>query len=504
MILVKHRLGDLIRMLGLDTFLPFHWVPPGNPWHKDINSKSVRTRMALEELGTTFIKVGQILSTRSDVLPSDYSQELSKLQNCLLPLPMDIIEKVISDELGRPAKEIFKSFDPDPVGVASIGQAHAAVLQDGTEVVVKIRKPGVVERVTEDMDILRQLANNSAQKGVYFYQYNLVTLVEEIADTMKAELDYVKEGHSAEHFAKFFQEDPTIHIPKIYWQYTTSRVIVLERIKGVGILDLPALDKAGFDRQQLAKRSVNIWLKMVFEDGMFHADPHPGNLFVEADGRLGLIDFGMVGQVDDEVRDHLASAIKAILDRDVDLLVDSITDLGAVAPDSSRENLRADLKHIMGHYSTGEEFHVVSNVGELLAAVRRNRVQLPANTFLLLKTLSMAQSIGRGLSPDFDFFKEVLPYIESTFKKRFSPSSILQRLPSAAADLALFGIGLPKRLARIVRLVERGEIHFRSDVSGLELHMEHLERIVKMLVVGIISAALILGITILILAFMIN
>jgi len=501
MVLVKHRLGELIRTLGLEKFLPLRFMPPGNPWRKEIYSKSERTRMAMEELGTTFVKVGQILSTRTDIFPSDFSQELSKLQSCLPPLPVEVIEKVISDELGRPVKEIFKSFDPNPVGVASIGQAHAATLHDGTDVVIKVRKPGVVEQVAEDMDILRQLAEGAGKRSEYFFQYDLTKLTEEITDTITAELDYIREGHSAEHFAQFFQGDPSIHVPKIFWQYTTPRVIVLERIRGIEILDVPALDKAGFDRKELAKRSVGIWLKMVFEDGVFHADPHPGNLFVEPDGRLGLIDFGMVGMVDDEVRDHLATAVKAIIDRDVDVLVDSIIDLGAVALASSRENLRADLKHLMGHRPTIEEFHQVSNIGELIAAVRRNHVQLPANTFLLLKTMAMAQSLGKGLNPDFNFFVELQPHVEATFKKRYSPSAILRRLPSTAADLALFGIGLPKRLFRIVRLLERGEIHFRTDVSGLELHLEHLERIVKMLVIGLITAAVILGITILFLAY---
>jgi ubiquinone biosynthesis protein len=234
---------------------------------------------------------------------------------------------------------------------------------------------------------------------------------------------------------------------------------------------------------------------------VFHADPHPGNLFVEADGRLGLIDFGMIGQVDDEVRDHLSNAIKAILDRDVDFLVDSIIDLGAVAPAGSRDDLRAELTQLMGHYPMIGEFHQVSNLGELLTAVRRNRVQLPANTFMLLKTMAMAQSLGKSLNPDFDFFEDIKPHVEESFKKRYAPSSILRRLPSAAADLAVFGVGLPKRMIRIVRQLERGEIHFRADVSGLELHLEHLERIVKLLVLGLIGAAIIVGATILILAF---
>ncbi len=492
-VLIKHRLRDFIQAFGLEKFLPLHILPPEYPWGNKSYSRSERTRMALEELGTTFIKVGQILSTRTDILPNDYTQELVKLQNALTPLPVAIIEKAISDELHRPVNEIFRTFDPTPLGVASIGQAHAATLQDDTEVVVKVRKPGVVEQVTEDLDILRQLAARATQRGSGFYQYNLNGLVEEISDTINAELDYVREGHSAEHFAKFFQDDKSMHIPKVLWQYTTQRVIVLERIRGIGILDKPALEKAGFDLKDLSKRAVKIWLRMVFENRVFHADPHPGNLFVEPNGNLGLIDFGMVGFIDDEIRDQLASAVKAILDRDVDVLMETIIDMGAIAPLGQRESLRADLKHVMGHYPQEAEFYLATNLGELFSVARRNGVQFPANTFLLLKTMAMAQALGKGLDPNFDFFQELQPHVEQIYTKRYSLSATVHRFPEALGNLAIFSAGLPRRIIRIIRSVERGELRIRSEVLGLETHMEHLERIVKLLVIGLIGAAVILG-----------
>ncbi len=492
-VLIKHRLRDLIRTFGLEKFLPFHILPPEYPWGKDGYSQSERTRMALEELGTTFVKVGQILSTRTDILPTEFTQELTKLQSSLAPLPLDIIEKTISEELQRPVKEIFRTFDPTPLGVASIGQAHAATLHDDTEVVVKVRKPGVVEQVTEDLDILRQLATRAVQRGGSYYQYNLTGLVEEISDTINAELDYIREGHSADHFAEFFKDDKTIHVPRVLWQYTTSRVIVLERIRGIGILDKPALEKAGFDLKELSKRAVKIWLRMVFENEVFHADPHPGNLFVESNGNLGLIDFGMVGFIDDEIRDQLATAVKAILDRDVDVLLETIIDMGAIAPLGQRESLRADLKHVMGHYPQMAEFYLTTNLGELFSVVRRNGVQFPANTFLLLKTMAMVQSLGKGLDPDFDFFNELQPHVQHIYDKRYSLSATVHRFPQALSDLAVFGAGLPKRIIRIVRSVERGELHIRSEVLGLDHQVDQLERISRMLVIGLIGAAAILG-----------
>ena len=503
LVLIKYRLADLIRTFNLDRFLPFRWVPPGNPWaKKEVYTRSQRTRMAMEELGTTFIKVGQILSTRNDIMPSDYVEELTKLQDSLTPLPLATIEKVISDEFGQPVGAIFTSFEPNPLGVASIGQVHAAILKDGTEVVVKVQKTGVKEQVTEDLEILQQMATSAAQHSDGWQNYNLTSLVEEIADTLRGELDYVREGHSAEHFARFFKGDPSVHVPKIFWEYTTPRVITLERIRGINILDISSLDKAGFNRKELAKRSAGVWIKMVFENSVFHADPHPGNLFVETDGRLGLVDFGMIGLVDDEVRINIATVVKGILDRDVDLLLESLIDLGAITPAGSKESLRRDLKHMMAHYPLlAENLDISSDFSDLFTIVRNNHIQLPGNTFLLLKTLTMAQSLGQRLDKDFNFFELLAPSVDNLVHERYRPSKILRRLPPAIAELSLLGAGLPMRISRILKSIERGEFHLNADVSGVEVHLEHLERLVNRAIIGLIIAAVIFALAIAFLVF---
>jgi ubiquinone biosynthesis protein len=500
LILIKYRLGELLRTLGLDRFLPFHWVPPANPWHKEIHTRSQRTRMALEELGTTFVKMGQILSTRTDILPSDYIGELTKLQDSLTPVSLEVVNKVIEQEFGRTTADLFAYFEPRPLGVASIGQAHAATLKDGTEVVVKVQKPGVREQVLEDLEILHYLAGITAKRGGGWQHYDLVGLVEEMSDTLKGELDYIREGHSAEHFARFFQADPLVHIPRVIWNCTTSRVITLERIRGINIQDVASLEKGNFDRRELAKRTVGIWIRMIFENNVFHADPHPGNLFVESDGRLGLVDFGMIGLVDDEVRFNIAGLLKGIVDRDVDLLVESLFDLGAVTPTGSRENLRKDLKHLMTHYPILDENLVLhSNLDELFTVVRRNHIQLPGSTFLLIKTIAMVQGLGWRMDSDLDFLNLVTPSVVALFNKKYRASEILRRLPAALAELTLFGVGLPKRLTRITKSIERGDFKIRSDVSGVELHLEHLERIVNRLVMGLIVAAVIFAVALVLL-----
>jgi ubiquinone biosynthesis protein len=502
-VLYKYQLRELIQTLGLERFLPLHWMPPGNPWQKQVYSQPERSRMALEELGTTFVKLGQILSTRTDIVPSSYARELVKLQDSLRPFPVEPIKTAIREELGRPVDEIFSSFDSNPLGVASIGQVHAATLLDRTEVVVKVRKPGVKEQVTGDLEIMRQLAGTAAQRWKNAQRYDLSAVVEELAETLTAEMDYIQEGHNAEYFARFFEKDPKIQIPKVFWEYTTSQIITLERVKGINVLDVPSLEKAGFDLKDLAKRSVNLWQKMVFDGEVYHADPHPGNLFVETDGRIGLIDFGMIGIVDEEVQEYLASAVRAILDRDVDLLLDSLIELGAVRVESSRQDLRTDLKHIMGHYPkyTMSQWQSSSNLGELLAVIRRNHVQLPSNTFLLLKTMAMAQSLGKGLDPDFDILPLLEPNVKQVLKKRRSLLAIARRMPSATTELANLSVGLPQRLNRLVRSIERGELQVRTDVSGLEHHLEHLERLVNRIVLGVVVAAIFIGLAIIVLAF---
>jgi ubiquinone biosynthesis protein len=501
-VLVKYQLKEPIEMLGLERYLPLRWMPPALPWQKQKYSKAERMRLALEEMGTTFVKLGQIISTRADLVPAEYVKELVKLQNALKPLPAELIKEVIVAELGHPMDQIFASFDDQAIGVASIGQVHAAKLKDGTDVVVKVQKPGVQAQVDEDMEILRQLAASASQGSEIARQYDLKGVVQETSETLRAEMDYVREGHSAEYFANFFAPDSRVHIPKIFWDYTTQKVVTMERIHGIGILNTAALANAHYDLKDLAKRSTNLWLKMIFEGIAFHADPHPGNLFVEDGGRLGLIDFGMISLVDDETREYLIKTVKAILDRDLDLLIDSLVDLGAVSKETSRDNLRTDLKHIMSHYPklTVVELQGNSNLGELLAVLRQNHVQLPSNTFLLLKTVAMAHSLGIRLDSDFDIVALLEEYIKKVVDKKYSFTAVVRQLPGTIADLASFGAALPERVTRLIKSVERGDIEVRTNVSGIEVHLEHLERIINRMIIGMIIAAVIIGLSLVYLA----
>jgi ubiquinone biosynthesis protein len=498
-VLAKYRLEEVLDYVGLKYFKLITWFLRGNPFRRMTTPRPVRMRMAIEELGTTFVKLGQILSTRTDLIPPEYTKQLSKLQNSLVPLPVDVMKKVLNERLGNTVEKLFVDFNPSPIGVASIGQVYACTLLDGTQAVVKIQKPGVPQLVDADFRILAKAAVSATRYWPDGQYYDLVGIVQELNETIKGEMDYLQEGHSAEYFAWFFREDKNVHIPKIFWKYTDIGVITMERINGIGILNVEAIDKAGFDRKDLAHRAVSLWLKMVFEGEAFHADPHPGNLFVEPDGKLGLLDFGMVYIVDDEVRWHLANVVKSILDRNVDTLIDALIELGAVnlRIPGSRAKLRKDLKHVMGHFSTTHlqktSENVSYNLSLLFTVLRSNHIQLPSNTFLLLKTIVMAQSIGRGLDPDFDIVPLLEKYVLDIYKKKYSILRALRRLPSATTELASLAGQLPQRLDRMLKTFERGEIQITSDVSGVEKHLHHLELLVDRALLGMIAAALILG-----------
>ncbi|HZU05165.1 MAG TPA: AarF/ABC1/UbiB kinase family protein [Chloroflexota bacterium] len=497
--LVRHGLGYLVGVLGLERFVPFHRGLLGHPRRPAPYTPPEHLRMALEELGATFIKLGQILSTRADLLPPEYQAELAKLQDAAPPVPWPAIRDTVTAELGGPLEAAFAAFDPTPLAAASIGQAHAAVLPDGTEVVVKVRRPGVVEQVEEDLEILQNLAAAAARRWELADEYDLVGLAQEFAQTLRAELDYLREGRSAERFAANFAADPSIHIPRVFWDTTTPRLLTLERIRGIKIDDVAALDAAGIDRPALARRAAQIVLKMVFEDGFYHADPHPGNFFIEPGGRIGLIDFGMVGTVDERTREQLVGIVLAITSQDPDRLVDAFLELGIVRRRVNRDLLRRDLEHLISRYYGRPlgEIALQPLLSEALAIVRRHRLQLPPGFALLLKTAMMNEGLGARLDPDFRLTSVLAPYAERLVLRQYSPLLWARRLGGASLDAARLAVELPQQLRRLLSELERGSIEVGMRPTDFEPLLRRIERLVNRLILGILAAAFINGLAVL-------
>ena len=491
--LARHGMGYLIGVLGLERLVPFHRGLLGHERRDTPYTRPEHVRLALEDLGPTFIKLGQILSTRPDLLPPEYQTELAKLQDAAPPVASASIREVLVRELGAGPEERFASFEASPLAAASIGQAHAATLADGTEVVVKVRRPGVVEQVERDLEVLQNLAVRASRRWEPAADYDVVGLAEEFASTLRAELNYLQEARNAERFAANFAGDPAVHIPRVFWETTSSRVLTLERVRGINVADVAALDAAAIDREALAARATRVTAQMVFEDGFFHADPHPGNLFIEASGTIGVIDFGMVGELDERLRERLSALLVALARQDAAQIADAVLELGVARGPVDRRQLRDDLGVLVRHYAgfTVAELDLARLIEEILAIVRRHRLQLPRELALLLKMLVMNEGMARRLAPEFRIADVLAPYAERFVARQLSPAALTRRLRRAGIDAAQLGLELPAQLRRVLADLERGglETHLRAD--ELEPLMTRAERAGNRLVAGMIAAALI-------------
>ena len=498
-VLARHGLGYMAGILGLERFLPLRQAIPSRTHAINSHTPPEHLRMALEELGTTFIKLGQILSTRDDLLPPTYIAELSKLQDSAPQVPYEAVRDMLAAELGRPPEEVFANFDPVPLAAASIGQAHAAVLPDGTEVVVKIRRPGVVEQVENDLEILHDLAATANRRWQFAGQYDLPGLAQEFAQTLRAELDYIREAQNAERFSRNFAGDSGIHIPRIYWETTTSRVLTLERIRGIKIDDLSGLDAAGIDRPALARRAADVILKMVFDHGFYHADPHPGNFFIEPGGRIGLIDFGMVGRLDQRTQEQLAEVLLAITSRDADRLVDAFVDMRIAPVGPNRTLLRQDLDHMVSFYYGMElgDIKISKLLNDALEITRSHHLHLPSNLALLIKSMIMNEGLGVQLDPAFNLALYLAPHARWLIIRNYSPVLLARRLGQAGLDTVNLATELPQQVRRIMGEVERGGLEVGMRPQGFDPLLRRFEQLANRIVLGIIAAAFINGLAIL-------
>lgn len=484
-ILARHGLGYLIGVAGLGSWVPLHHGLIGHAPRDEPYSNPEHLRLALEQLGATYVKLGQILSTRPDLVPAAYRQELAKLQDAAPPVTGAVIAELIQHELGGTPNEMFASFNLQPLASASLGQAHTATLHDGTEVVVKVRRPDVVEQVEADLEVLRNLAIRASRRWEAAADYDLVDIVDEFADTLRAELDYLREGRNAERFAANFAGSSTIGIPRIFWDTTTSRLLTIERVRGIKINDLDALDRAGIDRKVLADNAARAVAKMIFDDGFFHADPHPGNFFVQPDGRIGLIDFGMVGEVDQPLREALSKLLIAVAGRDPRRVALAVTELTSAHGAVTVSALSEDLAPILHRYAgrTLGEIPVGSLIQDVLAVVREHHLRLPRGLALLSKMLLMAEGLGAELDPAFQLAEVISPYAQHLVADRYSPEGIAHQLKAAGLDLVDAAADLPTQLRRLRDLLDAGgpELHMGSAeldplVARLELTGRRLQR----------------------------
>ncbi len=495
-VLTHHGLGWLHGVSGLERLRPFRF-DLGDSARVESLTPPQRVRLAIEELGATFIKLGQFLSTRADLLPPEYQTELAKLQDAAPSFDPEIARERVEAELGSPIDALFASFDFEPLAAASIGQVHAATLRDGAQVVVKVRRPGVVEQVEEDLEILQNIASAMSRHMEFATTYDIPALAQEFAHTLRSELNYLQEARNAERFAKNFDRDPKVHIPRVFWEMTTSRVLTLERIHGVKVSDFSTLDANGIDRRELAERGARVILKMIFDDGFFHADLHPGNFFIESDGRFGLIDFGMAGSVDEKAQELLAGLVLALVGPDYDQLVDALLEMGVTPARVDRNRLRRDLEHLIAPYYGQPlgEIDLRPLINDALAIIRRHQMVLPSNMALLLKTIIITEGLGARLDPDFRLLTVIGPYTKELLLKLYSPSRWMRKMKRAGLDIAWLSAEAPQQLRRLIGEIERGGFEFGVRPKSFEPLISRLERIANRIVLGILAAAFIVGLS---------
>lgn len=463
------------------------------------NTQPERVRQALEKLGPTFIKLGQALSTRPDMLPPEYVAELSKLQDQAPHVLYSDIALTIERELGAPPENVFSAFTAEPRAAASIGQVHDAVLKDGTRVVVKVQRPGVEPLVEEDLAILGDLARLITKNAPIGKQYDLEGWVDEFSFTLRSELDYIREGRNADRIREEFAEDPSLHVPAIYWEHSTNRVLTMERIEGIKISDLSALDAAGIDRHELAERCAHIAVVQVLDHGFYHADPHPGNFFVLPDGTVALLDYGMMGQSEDRLAQTLVRLSLAITHQDSDRLIDELLAIGAAPGPVDRLALRRDLNRLFQRYSglALGEISASRIFTDATRLSRRHHLQLPSDLTLLARVVVMDEGLGANLDPGFNLIGFAKPYLKRFWLRSHSPRVVARRAREGAVDLADLCLALPQRLRHLLVQLDRGEITVTSRLDVPEAAARRFEAAANRVAVSVIAAASVIGLSVL-------
>lgn len=495
-ILTSYGFGDVLTQLGIGRAITLGLEKLRVRSSKILRATSAeRVRMAIEELGPTFIKLGQILSTRGDIIPADLIRELEKLQDTVPPTDFSLIQAQVEKELKKPLHEIFPTFDPKPVASASLGQVHLATLPNGAHVAVKVLRPGVEKLIKTDLDILLELAALAERRTEWGRYYGVLSLAQEFADTLHMEQNYEQEGHNIDRYRAMFAEDEHVYIPRVYWDTTTRRVLTMERIQGVKITDVKALDAAGLDRKKVARHNIGILLKAVLEEGFFHADPHAGNFMVLPGETIAMMDFGIMGHLEDTQRLGLVLLFVGLLRGDTDRVVEAMAELGIATRAADQRNLARDMDRLRLRYFglDLEKIRVRSFVEDLMGVAFSNRLKIPSDLVLVFKTIAMLEGISLQLDPDINVFEEFEPYVRDALLEIESPVTRLKELTDQFRETAEATLLLPKQIQRLLQQLDGGESNLNMTVKGLDEPTRRITSAANRLVLAILAVAFVLG-----------
>ena len=495
-VLIRYGLGDLVRRAGVSTLLErtgqvLQWGQASEVAHLEPQQ---RARLALEQLGPTFVKLGQILSTREDLLPPAWTDELNRLYSRVAPVPFDDLLPQIEQALGRSPFEVFANLEREPYAAASIAQIHRASLPSGTPVILKIRRPGIVAKVDADLRILEHLAHLAEQEIPELRRYRPVDVVGQLRRSLERELDLAVEARNTERLARNFAGDLDVLVPRVYWEWTSSSMNVQEHIEGIRGDDLEAIDNAGLDRKAIAARSVDAILKMILVDGFFQADPHPGNVMCLPGNRIALIDFGMVGRLSAARRSQIVNLLAGFVHHDEETMLEVLLDWRSnEAVNEAR--LAADLGELAVDYSDAQlkDLKIGTLLHRVSAILREHSIVLPADLALLFKALITLEGFGRQYDPEFRLVDRAEPFLNRAMSERYQPVDTLRRGQATLSDFLGLVASVPRDLARLVKDARHGRMRVELDLKRLDAFGDRMHSAIDRATIGIMTASLVVG-----------
>ena len=497
-IILKYGFDNIIDAMNIDRYIEsgLQLIPFVTPHEKvEKYTRSQRIRMAVEELGPTFIKMGQVLSSRPDLIPVNLLNELALLQNHVPAFEFDLVQSIIESEFGKPHDQIFHTIEKTPFASASIGQVHRATLDTGQQVAVKIQRPGIRKIIETDLEIILHLASIMEKNIEEVALFKPVRIVEEFAKTLEKELSYTIEAANMEQMAVQFQTDDTIHIPKVYTAESSPRVLTMEYIMGIKADDIDAIVAAGLDRKKLTRRGADFIMRQVFEYGFFHADPHPGNIFILDNNRICPVDFGMTGFVDKTTREAFVDLIHSIATNDLRQTARLICEIAEYDSQPDLARLEKDLSLFVAvHLSKAlKDINTKDMVNQFLELCATHKLRIPPDFFLMIKAFISIEGLVKKLDPDFDMISHATPYVTAAKLRQFEPSRIAQEMMGLARESYKLIQNFPMDAIEIIRLTKSGKLSFNINIQGLDKMLNTQDQTSNRISFSIIIAALILG-----------
>ncbi|PTY03594.1 ABC transporter [Verrucomicrobia bacterium LW23] len=505
-VLFKYGYEDVLRRLGIADYFDAGFLRTFGNKEPDSKISSLpaptRLRLACEELGPAFVKMGQILSLRPDLLPDDYMEELAKLQDSVTPMPFEEVKTLLALEFNRPLDEIFETIEPEPLAAASIAQVHKARLINGQDVVVKVQWPRLRGMIEVDLEIMLHLGGLAERHVEGWKVHRPTAIIQELGKSLRREIDFKLEAAHMERFERQFQGENSARVPTVYREASTERVLTMEYLSGVKISDVEALRAAGMDLPALATRLTDVLMKQIFVHGFFHADPHPGNVYVLPDGVVGFFDFGMMGHLDERGRQSFADLVWGIVERDQVGVSGALLKLSQCENEPSRLTLEFDVgEFIHRHfYRPVEEIEFGKLITQLLQITSHHGLRMAPDLFILLKAMGMMEALVRELSPKHDLIMQAAPFIAQVRLNRYNPNRLAQGMVEFGYDFVDLARQMPSEVRKIMSQLKTGETQFVFKHEGLSPMEQTLDRITNRIAFALVLASLIIGSSIIVLS----